>query len=191
MADINRVVIVGRLVRDLNPSDQRDFAYTPGTGVARANISVAVTTRRRNGDQWVDESNFFNVTIWGKTAESLKPYLTKGKQIAVEGYLKQDRWVDKETGKTRDRITIVADNIQLLGGVSGGRIDGGNQSSMGVNSYQPNPQMQQGFDMPNGVQQGFNQNPMQQTYQQMQSNPSMDSGFSGDMSSGFPDEVPF
>ena len=90
MTDINRVVLVGRLVRDLG-NDQRDFAYTPN-GQARANISIAVNRSRKQGDQWVDEANFFDVTIWGKTAENLKPYLTKGKQIAVEGYLRQDRW---------------------------------------------------------------------------------------------------
>ena len=74
MTDINRVVLVGRLVRDLG-NDQRDFAYTPN-GQARANISIAVNRSRKQGDQWVDEANFFDVTIWGKTAENLKPYLT-------------------------------------------------------------------------------------------------------------------
>lgn len=183
MADVNNVVIVGRLVRDLNPSDPRDFALTPGTGMPRANISVAVSTRRRNGDQWVDESNFFNVTIWGKTAENLKPYLTKGKLVAVEGYLKQDRWQDKETGKTRDRVFIVANNIQLLGGNTGVRADGGFQpQQMGVApTYQQNPNMQQN---------GYGQQPVQpmQNYQPVQPNMN-DVGFTS--MDNFPDEVPF
>ncbi|MBQ3669854.1 MAG: single-stranded DNA-binding protein [Treponema sp.] len=142
MADVNNVTLVGRLTRDLNASDQREFAYT-ATGVARANISIAVGTRRKNGDQWVDESNYFNVTIFGRTAESLKPYLTKGKQIAVEGSLKQDRWQDQATGKTRDRVYIIANNIQLLGG--GGNMNGGSQPSGG---YAQNfrPAQQGGFD---------------------------------------------
>ena len=144
MADVNNVTLVGRLTRDLNVSDQREFAYT-ATGVARANISIAVSTRRRNGDQWVDESNYFNVTIFGKTAENLKPYLTKGKQLAVEGSLKQDRWQDKTTGATRDRVYIIANNIQLLGG--GGRSENGGQPSGGFSQgFQPAPQ--QGFSQP-------------------------------------------
>lgn len=114
MTDINRVVLIGRLTRDLG-NDQRDFAYTPN-GQARANISIAVNRSRKQGDQWVDEANFFDVTIWGKTAENLKPYLTKGKQIAVEGYLKQDRW--EKDGQRFSKVGVVADTVMLLGGKS-------------------------------------------------------------------------
>ena len=88
--DLNHVVLVGRLTRDLG-SDERSFGYV-GNGQARASVSIAVNRSRKNGEQWIEEANYFDVTIWGKTAENLKPYLTKGKQIAVDGYLKQDRW---------------------------------------------------------------------------------------------------
>lgn len=162
MADVNNVTVVGRLTRDLNASDQREFAYT-ATGVARANISIAVGTRRKNGDQWVDESNYFNVTIFGRTAESLKPYLTKGKQIAVEGSLKQDRWQDQATGKTRDRVYIIANNIQLLGG--GGQPSGGSGSNF-------RPVQQNGFDAPAGPSYG-------------------DSAFGGGADAGFQEDIPF
>ncbi|MCR5724778.1 MAG: single-stranded DNA-binding protein [Treponema sp.] len=120
MTDINHIVIVGRLTRDLG-TDERSFAYLP-SGQARANVSIAVNRSRKQGDQWVDEANYFDVTIWGKTAENLKPYLTKGKQIAVDGYLKQDRW--EKDGQKQSRVSIVANNVQLLGGKS----DGGQQS---------------------------------------------------------------
>jgi len=167
MADVNNVTLVGRLTRDLNASDQREFAYT-ATGVARANISIAVSTRRKNGDQWVDESNYFNVTIFGKMAESLKPYLTKGKQIAVEGSLKQDRWQDQATGKTRDRVYIIANNIQLLGG---GNTNGGGQPSGGyAQSFRP--AQQGGFDAP--------------------PSPSYDEpAFGGGADQGFQEDIPF
>ena len=162
MRDLNTVVIIGRLSRDLNPSDSREFAYTPN-GFARANISVAVNTSRKNGDQWVEEANFFNVTIFGKPAENLKPYLTKGKQVVVEGSLKQDRWQDKETGKTRERVYILANNIQLLGS----------------SGYQPM----------NNAPQGFQNAAPQQSYQGgYQPQPS--AGGYNDMDN-FPDEVPF
>ena len=163
--DVNTVVIVGRLVRDLNPSDSREFAYTPN-GQARANISVAVNTRRKNGDQWVDEVNFFNITIWGKTAENLKPYLTKGKQICVEGHLKQDRW--EKDGQKQSRITIVADNVQLLGG-RGDNSQGSGQMAGGAPRFQPaNNAGQNG-----GFGGGYSSEPY------------------GDTGSDFPEDIPF
>ena len=113
MTDTNHVVLVGRLTKDLG-TDERSFGYV-ANGQARANISIAVNRSKKNGDQWIDEVNYFDVTIWGKTAENLKPYLTKGKQIVVDGYLKQDRWKD-QNGNNQSRIKIVAQSIQLLGG---------------------------------------------------------------------------
>jgi len=111
---MNHVTLIGRLTRDVG-ADERSFAYLP-SGQARANVSIAVNRSRKNGDQWVDEVSYFDVTIWGKQAESLKPYLTKGKQIAIEGYLRQDRW--EKDGQKQSRITITATNVQLLGGKS-------------------------------------------------------------------------
>lgn len=124
--DINHVMLIGRLTRDL---DDRSFGYV-GNGQCRANVSIAVNRSRKNGDNWVDEVSYFDVTIWGKQAENLKPYLTKGKQIAVEGFLKQDRW--EKDGQKFSKVTITANNVQLLGG----RSDGGNASagSFGGNS---------------------------------------------------------
>lgn len=112
MTDLNHLVLIGRLTQDLG-ADERSFGYV-GNGQARANVSIAVNSSKKQGDQWVDEVNYFNITIWGKTAENLKPYLTKGKQICVEGHLKQDRW--EKDGQKQSRINIVADNVQLLGG---------------------------------------------------------------------------
>ena len=86
MTDLNHVVLIGRLTQDLG-ADERSFGYA-ANGQARANVSIAVNRSKKNGDQWVEETYFFNITIWGKTAENLKPYLTKGKQICVEGHLK-------------------------------------------------------------------------------------------------------
>lgn len=107
--DINHVTVVGRLTRDA------EISYLP-SGVAVAKISIAVNRSRKNGDQWVDEVSYFDSAIFGKTAENLKPYLSKGKQIGVEGHLKQDRW-EKE-GQKFSKISIIADNVQLLGGWS-------------------------------------------------------------------------
>ena len=116
MTDLNHVVLIGRLTQDLG-GDEKSFGYV-GNGQARANVSIAVNRSKKSGDEWVEEVSYFNITIWGKTAENLKPYLTKGKQICVEGHLKQDRW--EKDGKKESRVTIVADNVQLLGGKSEG-----------------------------------------------------------------------
>lgn len=108
--DINNIVIIGNLTRDLGSND---FGYTPG-GTARVNVSIAVNRSRKQGDQWVDEVSYFDVTIWGKTAENLKPYLTKGQKIAVQGFLKQDRW--EKDGQKHSKVSIVAETVQLVGG---------------------------------------------------------------------------
>ena len=166
MTDINRVVLVGRLTRDLG-NDQRDFAYTPN-GQARANISIAVNRSRKQGDQWVDEANYFDVTIWGKTAENLKPYLTKGKQIAVEGYLKQDRW--EKDGQKFSKVGIVADSVMLLGG----RSENGGAAQQAPGGYTPRFPQNNGFA------------PQQQSYEPPVDEPS----FGGDSLSGFAEDVP-
>jgi len=108
--DINHVVLVGRLTRDV------ELRYTGG-GTAVANISLAINTRRRRDDQWVDEAHFFDAVVWGKTAESLSPYLTKGKQIGLEGELRQNRW--EQEGQRRSKVEIFARNIQLIGNRGG------------------------------------------------------------------------
>ena len=128
MTDLNHVVLIGRLTKDLG-TDERSFGYV-ANGQARANVSIAVNRSRKNGEQWVDEVNYFDVTIWGKTAENLKPYLTKGKQIAIDGYLKQDRW--EKDGQKLSKVTIQANNVQLLGGKN----EGG-QPSGGAPRFQP------------------------------------------------------
>ena len=109
--DLNCVSIVGRLTQDLG-ADERSFGYL-SNGTARANITLAINRSRKNGDQWIEDVSFVPVVIWGKTAENLKPYLIKGKQIAVQGFLKQDRW--EKNGQKQSRISIVAENVQLLG----------------------------------------------------------------------------
>lgn len=164
--DLNHVVLIGRWTRSLGDSPN-DYGTTI-TGQTRANVSIAVNRSRKNADgTWTDEASFFDVTIWGKTAENLKPYLTKGKQIAVEGYLKQDRWTDKETGGNRSKISIQASNVHLLGG----RTDGGQQTGGASGTYQPSN--------------SFVANSM--------SNSQSDFGGDayGDAGGNFPDDIPF
>ena len=107
MNDINSIVLIGRLTKDA------DIAYTPG-GTARLNLSIAVNRSIKQGEKWQDKASFFDITLWGKTAENISKFATKGKQLAVTGYLDQQRW--EKDGKNYNKIAIIADSVQLLGG---------------------------------------------------------------------------
>ena len=107
MADLNHVVLIGRLTRDA------ELKYTSG-GQAVCKFSIAVNRRRKNGDQWEDEANFFDIVVWGRQGESLHPYLVKGKMVGVDGELRQDRW--QQDGQNRSKVEIVTNYLQLLGG---------------------------------------------------------------------------
>ena len=110
MTDLNHVIEIGRLTRDIS---ERDFGYTTG-GTARLNLSIAVNRSEKRNGAWQDKVSYFDVTVWGKTAENIRPYLHKGKQIAIDGYLDQQRW--EKDGVKYSKVVIIADNVQLLGG---------------------------------------------------------------------------
>jgi single-strand DNA-binding protein len=116
MVDLNHVVLIGRLTRD------SELKYT-ANGQAVCKFSIAVNRRRKNGDQWVDEPNFFDIVLWGRQGESLSQYLVKGKMVGVDGELRQDRW--EQDGQNRSKVEIVANNLQLLGGNPGQGANGG------------------------------------------------------------------
>ena len=110
MTDLNHVIEIGRLTRDIS---ERDFAYTTG-GTARLNLSIAVNRSVKKNGAWTDSVSYFDVTIWGKTAENIKPYLHKGNHIAVDVYLDQQRC--EKDGVKYSKVVIISDNVQLLGG---------------------------------------------------------------------------
>jgi single-strand DNA-binding protein len=107
MADINQVVLIGRLTRDV------ELKYT-NSGFAIANLSLAVNRRVKRDDTWQEEGHFFNCVLIGKRAEALAQYLVKGKQVGIQGELRQNRW--EQDGQPRSRVEIFINDIQLLGG---------------------------------------------------------------------------
>ena len=109
MSDLNQVIIIGRCVSNM------ELKYIP-SGTAVSNFSLAVNETYTSNGQKVENCNFFDVVLFGKVADALKPYLLKGKQVAITGKLKQERW--EKDGKTHTRVKIIASNIQLLGGNS-------------------------------------------------------------------------
>ena len=109
MTDLNTVVLIGNIVRDV------ELSYSPnGTAITKG--SIAVNRSRKSGDQWIDETSYFDFTVFGKMGESLKPMLTKGKKVAIHGWLKQDRWHDKDDkeGATHTKISVNVSDLQLL-----------------------------------------------------------------------------
>ena len=148
MTDLNKVFLIGRVTADID-AVQGGFGYL-NNGTAIAKVSIAVNRSRKQGDKWVDEASFFNITIWGKTAENLKQYLKKGQLIAVLGFLKQDRWKDQQ-GNNRSSISIVAEQVELCGHNGNGGNNSNNVNSAyaqnqnyGGNNAQNVPQPQQG-----------------------------------------------
>ena len=115
MTDLNHVIEIGRLTRDIS---ERDFGYTTG-GTARLNLSIAVNRSEKRNGAWQDKVSYLDVTVWGKTAENINPYLHKGKQIAIDGYLDQQRW--EKDGVKYSKVVIIADSVQLLGGNENGQ----------------------------------------------------------------------
>lgn len=137
-ADINSVVMVGRLTRDA------EIRYSGG-GTAIVKFSLAQTHRRKSGDTWSDESHFFDVVMMGKGAEAVHKFLGKGKQVAIQGELRQNRW--EQDGQPRSKVEVFAFNLQLLGGGPGGPGgNGGYQNSQSGSGQQDQSQGRDSFD---------------------------------------------
>ena len=98
MASFNRVILVGNLTRD------PELRYIP-SGTAVSEIGLAVNDRVKRGDQWVDETTFVDVTLWGRTAEVANEYLSKGAPVLIEGRLKLDSW--EKDGQKRSKLRVV------------------------------------------------------------------------------------
>ena len=158
MNDLNHVVLIGRLTQNA------EVKYTQ-SGYAICSFSIAVNRSRKNGDQWVEEANFFEVSLFGNAGDKLKPYLTKGKQVAIDGELRQDRW--ESEGQKRSKVVIVANSVQLVGGNNGS--NGQSAGGYATGPAQANPTYQQ----PVAPQQSYASGPV----------------YGGD--SGYPDDIPF
>lgn len=98
---------MGNLTRD------PELRYTPN-GTAVANLGLAVNRRWKSGDELKEETDFFDIVVFGKQAENCGEYLHKGRPILVEGRLQQRRW-ETDDGQKRSKIEVVASNVQFLG----------------------------------------------------------------------------
>lgn len=118
MASYNRVILVGNVTRDI------ELKYTQSS-LAVTELGLAVNDRRKNqAGEWIEETTFVDVTLWGRTAEIASEYLGKGSSILIEGRLKYDTW--EKDGQKKSKLRVVGERMQMLG--SRGNKEGGNRS---------------------------------------------------------------
>lgn len=120
MASLNKVMLIGNAGKD---AELRYMA----SGTPQCKFSLAVNNRRRNpqNNEWEDQTEWFNILIWGDMAERVSQYITKGKQLYIEGRLQTRSW-DGDDGQKHYMTEVVAQTVQLLGSRSG---DGGGRES--------------------------------------------------------------
>lgn len=134
-ADLNRVTLVGRLTRD------PELRHTGG-GTAVCSIRLAVSSRSQDDSgNWGDKSNYFDITVFGRQAETASNYLAKGRRIGVDGRLSWREWTAQDGGK-RQSVEVIANDIFFLdsrGEGGGGGGGGGNTgwSRQGGNDITP------------------------------------------------------
>src|SRR5260221_12360749 len=109
MANLNRVLLIGNLTREV------DLRYTPkGTPVAEITLAINRVSKSEDGTKR-EEATFVDVTLWARLAEIADKFLRKGSPVFIEGRLQLDTWEDKQTGQKRSRLRVVGENMQLLG----------------------------------------------------------------------------
>lgn len=132
MASFNKVMLMGNLTRDI------EIRHTSGnTAVGNFGLAVNRKFKTQSGDQR-EEVTFIDCEVWGRTAEVMAQYLSKGRPVFVEGRLKLDQWEDRNGGGKRSKLSVVVENFQFIdsgqggGGSRGG--GGGGYASSGAPS---------------------------------------------------------
>jgi single-strand DNA-binding protein len=118
MASFNQVILLGNLTRDI------ELRHTPSNQTV-ANIGLAVnrTFQTKEGERR-EETTFVDCESWGRQAEVMAQYLSKGRPVLIQGRLKLDSWQDKDGGN-RSKLKVVVENFQFVGGREGGGNGGG------------------------------------------------------------------
>jgi single-strand DNA-binding protein len=133
MASFNKVILLGNITRDVQ------LKYLPSqTAVAEFGIACNRKFRTAQGEDR-EEVTFVDVTAFGKQAEVLNQYMSKGKPIFIEGRLKYDTWDDKNGGGKRSKLTVVIENFQFVGGRDGGGGGGGEGHQRSNDNYEQRP----------------------------------------------------
>ena len=107
MRGMNKVVLIGHV-------GQQPELRVSKEGVPWAALRVATERRRKQGDDWVEETDWHTVKVFKQQAEQCQKWLKPGSVVAVEGTINYDRWKDKETGANRIRSAVVADRVTFI-----------------------------------------------------------------------------
>ena len=114
MANFNQFTGIGTLTRDV------EIRQAGQTSVGNVSLAINEKYTTKSGEKREDVL-FLECVLWGKTAELAGQYLAKGKQVLFSGRLKQENWEDKATGQKRSKVVLNVDDMQFLGGPSGGQ----------------------------------------------------------------------
>jgi single-strand DNA-binding protein len=119
MANLNKVMLMGNLTRDI------ELRTTPsGQSVGKFGLAVNRVWYTPDGEK-KEEVTFVDCDVWGKQAETMAKYLSKGRGVFIEGRLKLDQWDDKETGQKRSKMGVVVESFQFIGARPDGQGGGG------------------------------------------------------------------
>ncbi len=108
MASLNKVMLIGNLTRDVELRSIKS-----GNSIAQIGLAINRTWQDKDGEKQ-EETTFVDCEAWGKTAEVMAKYLSKGRPVYVEGRLKLDTWDDKETGQKRSKMKVVVESFQFI-----------------------------------------------------------------------------
>ena len=106
MASLNKVMLIGNVGQD------PELRYTPD-GNPVANFSIAVNRRRKVGDEFKDETEWFNIVCFSRTAENVNQYLSKGQKVYVEGRFQSSEYVGQD-GNQRKSFEVIANDVTFL-----------------------------------------------------------------------------
>ena len=138
---INKVIVSGNLTRDAE-------LRTTASGNPVCSFGVAVNDRRRNQNgEWEDYANFVDCQLFGRRAEAIAQYLTKGTKVAVEGRLHYSSWEDKNGGGRRSKLEVYVDELEFMSGRNSAQNGAGGQQMQQQGSYYP--------QQPSGPQSGY------------------------------------
>lgn len=134
MANLNKVMLIGNLTRD------PELRHTP-SGKVVSELGLAINRSWTNDQgQKQDETTFVDVSVWGRQAEVIQQYVTKGNPIYIEGRLQLDSWDDKTTGQKRSKMRVICESFQFL---PTGKPSAGGASSPQRSSQPSSPQAEQ------------------------------------------------
>ncbi len=121
----NKVMLMGNLTRDV------EIRHTSGnTAVGNFGLAVNRRFKTQSGEQR-EEVTFIDCEAWGRTAEVMSQYLSKGRSVFIEGRLKLDQWEDRNGGGKRSKLSVVVENFQFVDSGQGGGSGGGNSGGGG------------------------------------------------------------